>query len=380
MNGNNDTRHDPSPAPTVFISYAWENAEHRGWVRELAIRLRGDGIDAKIDQWETVLGDQLAAFMERAIRDNDFVLIVCTPQYRIKSDLRTGGVGYEGDVMSAEVFNKGNHRKFIPLLRYGDWGESAPSWLHGKLYADLRGIPYSELQYTELRNTLHGLLPTAPPLGAVPSSYWPASKLESFTGATDFEQRSKVLLGKLQLDERLAPILNGAHMPICLPQCEIGDYGRLVDEMFLAGVKKAYETEFSDRHFHDGMSGKLRGQLAIADDSCQERLIKRMATEPVVGIVFPIALQGYSVLAAREQMASLPEGFVLSGVLDACVAMAAYPDVLAQNHAPTLVCAGTTWQSAFSLGFQPSSKSLNFCIADEACAMGSFSPSLLYIG
>jgi hypothetical protein len=128
------------------------------------------------------------------------------------------------------------------------------------------------------------------------------------------------------------------------------------------------------------MSGKLRGQLAIADDSCQTRLIKRMATEPLVGILFPIALQGYSVLAAREQMASLPEGFVLSGVLDACVAMTAYPDVLAQDHAPTLVCAGTTWQSAFSLGFQPSSKSLNFCIADEACAMGSFSPSLLYIG
>jgi len=380
MNGDDHTPRDPSPAPTVFISYAWENPEHRSWVRELAIRLRGDGIDAKIDQWETVLGDQLPVFMERAIRDNDFVLIVCTPQYRIKSDLRSGGVGYEGDVMTAEVFNKGNHRKFIPILRSGHWSASAPSWLHGKLYADLRGIPYSELQYAELRNTLHGFLPTAPPLGAVPSSYWPISKLGTFTDANDFEQRSEVLLGKLKRHEWLAPILNGAHMPICLPQCVIGDYGRLVDELFLPGVKKAYETEFSDRHFHDRMSGKLHGQLAIADDSCQERLIKKIATEPVVGILFPVALQGYSVLAAREQMASLPEGFVLSGVLDSCIAMAAYPDVLAQDHAPTLVCPGTTWQSAFSLCFHPSSKSLDFCVADEACALGSFSPGLLYIG
>jgi hypothetical protein len=106
-----------------------------------------------------------------------------------------------------------------------------------------------------------------------------------------------------------------------------------------------------------------------------------MATRPVVGILFPVALQGYSILAAREQMASLPEGFVLSGVLDACVAMVEYPDVLARDdYAPTLVCAGTTWQANLSLCFHPDNKSLNFCVADEAFAVGSFSPSLLYIG
>lgn len=206
-----------------------------------------------------------------------------------------------------------------------------------------------------------------------------SSKLGSFGNAADFEQESKLLLGKLDADERLAPILNGAHFPVCLPMCEIGDYGRLVDEVFLPAVKRVYEVTFAKRHFQDSMTGKLHGRLAIASESRQEKLIEKMAIGPVVGILFPLALQGYSVLAAREQMASLPKGFVLSGVLDSCVAMISYPDVLAADHAPTLVCAGTTWQAEFSLSFHPDKKYLNFGVADEAFAVGSFSPGLLYI-
>jgi len=54
--------------------------------------------------------------MESEIRRNDFVIIVCTPKYKVKSDTRTGGVGYEGDIMTAEVFTNQNHLKFIPVL------------------------------------------------------------------------------------------------------------------------------------------------------------------------------------------------------------------------------------------------------------------------
>jgi hypothetical protein len=369
-----------APAPTAFISYAWENGEHCGWVREFAARLRRDGIDAKIDQWETALGDQLPAFMEGAIANNDFVLIICTPKYRLRSDQRKGGVGYEGDIMSAEVFSKKNHRKFIPLLRSGDWDESAPSWLRGKRYADFRGDPPVEREYESLLSTLHGRVQTAPPLGpAPPSHYLEPSEIGDFGDAADFEQQSKMLLGNIKSDERLSPILNGVYLPICLPKCRLGDYGRLVDELFLPRVKMTYEGTFTNARFENSMSGKLSGQLAIARDSRQERLIEKMATGPVVGILFPVALQGYSVQAAREQMASLPEGFTLAGVLDTCVAFLAYPDVLAADHAPTLVCAGTTWQSAFSLCFHPGLKFLSFSIADEAYAIGSFSPGLLYI-
>src|SRR4051812_18866820 len=107
--------------PTAFISYSWDDDDHRVWVANLAERLRRDGVDVKLDKWHAVPGDQLSAFMEREIRSNSFVLIVCTPNYKKKSDTRKGGVGYEGDIMTAEVFTTQNHRKFIPILARGTW-------------------------------------------------------------------------------------------------------------------------------------------------------------------------------------------------------------------------------------------------------------------
>src|SRR5437764_13176637 len=103
--------------PMVFMSYSWEDDAHSRWVADLATRLRGDGVDVTLDRWHAVPGDQLPAFMERAVRENDFVVIVCTPRYKVRSDGRTGGVGYEGDVMTAAVYTSRNRRKFIPVLR-----------------------------------------------------------------------------------------------------------------------------------------------------------------------------------------------------------------------------------------------------------------------
>ena len=92
--------------------------------------MRGDAVDARLDR-HSVPGAQLTRLMEREIRENDYVICVCTPKYKAKSDGRTGGVGYEGDIMTAEVFTQQNHEKFIPVLARGTRTEAAPSWLTG---------------------------------------------------------------------------------------------------------------------------------------------------------------------------------------------------------------------------------------------------------
>ena len=155
-------------APTAFISYSWDDDEHRHWVRELAVRLRGDGVDVKLDHWELAPGDQLPAFMERSVRESNFVLIICTPQYKRKADGRQGGVGYEDTVMTGEVYSGANWRKFIPILRREEWTASAPSWLQGSYRIDLRGDPYQAVSYVDLLDTMHGRRHTAPPLGNPP--------------------------------------------------------------------------------------------------------------------------------------------------------------------------------------------------------------------
>jgi TIR domain-containing protein len=140
--------------PTVFISYAWEDDRHKAWVADLCKRLMTDDVQIVLDIWNTAPGDQLPEFMETAIRGSDFVLFICTPKYRRKSDLREGGVGFEGHIISAESFVHGNHRKFIPILRGPDWTTSAPSWALGKRYLDFRNDPYSEEEYLTLCSTL----------------------------------------------------------------------------------------------------------------------------------------------------------------------------------------------------------------------------------
>jgi hypothetical protein len=158
-----------SNAPTVFVSYSWDSDEHKLWVRELALKLRSQGVDVKLDHWELAPGDGLPHFMETGVRTNRFVLIILTPDYKRKSDNRHGGVGYEGNIITAELFAGKDPRKFIPVLREASWVDASPSWLSGKVGVDLRGTPYLEEQFTDLLATVHGMREKAPPLGPPPS-------------------------------------------------------------------------------------------------------------------------------------------------------------------------------------------------------------------
>lgn len=155
--------------PKVFISYSWDSEAHKNWVRDFATRLLGDGVDVTLDRWAAVSGDQLPQFMETAVRENDFVLIICTPKYKLKMDNRGGGVGYEGDVMTGEIFVKGDDRKFIPILRIGDWAQVAPSAFMGKYYIDLHTDPIKEDGYKDLLETLFDERDQKPKLGKKPS-------------------------------------------------------------------------------------------------------------------------------------------------------------------------------------------------------------------
>ena len=165
---NADQFQDAKKHPTAFISYSWDGESHKRWVKELATRLRQDGVDVKLDVWEVAFGDSTTKFMETAIRESDFVVIICTPRYKYRSDGRIGGVGYEESVITAEVFTgQSNRNKFIPVLRSGEWTDAAPSWIMDSAYADLSGSSGSERIYALLRDTLLGQTESAPPIGGL---------------------------------------------------------------------------------------------------------------------------------------------------------------------------------------------------------------------
>ena len=193
---------------TAFISYSWDDEPHKESVRGLAARLRHDGIAVLLDQWELQPGDQLPAFMEAAVRDNNYVLVVCTPHYKERSDSRQGGVGYEGDIMAGELLTQRNQRKFIPLLCSGNPGSAVPSWLAGKYYVDLRGEPLPEGAYADLLNTLLGTRESAPQLGASPTNR-PTPRGDGETPHRTAEDNGPIRILGVVVDEVTAPRLDG---------------------------------------------------------------------------------------------------------------------------------------------------------------------------
>ena len=136
--------------PKVFISYSWESKEHSDWVNSLADKLLADGIEAIIDSYDVIPGDRLPEFMESSIKDSDYVIIICTEEYKRKANNREKGVGYESHIISAELYNNHNDRKFIPIIRQGEFNTAIPTYLDGKLAIDLRGNPYNETSYKDL--------------------------------------------------------------------------------------------------------------------------------------------------------------------------------------------------------------------------------------
>ena len=113
----------------TFISYSWDSDEHKAWVEAFATALRQNGVDVVLDRWHLQPGADIYRFMESSVRSAEFVLVICTPAYAAKADDRVGGVGYEATIITVQLARQTDERKFIPILRSGDWTTAVPLWL-----------------------------------------------------------------------------------------------------------------------------------------------------------------------------------------------------------------------------------------------------------
>ncbi len=129
----------------VFISYSWDNEDHKRWVNDLANAIEAAGGNPLIDQTHLKFGGNIPLFMETMIIRSDVVLMILTPSYQEKADKRVGGVGYEYNIINDKLYNLHENEKYIPVLRTGDKKSSVPRFLQTYSYADLRdGVRYKE--------------------------------------------------------------------------------------------------------------------------------------------------------------------------------------------------------------------------------------------
>jgi len=172
--------------PKSFISYSWDDEDHKRWVRMLAENLQRNGVKVFLDQWDLHLGADLPQYMETCVRDVDYVLLVCTPSFALKANFGEGGVGYEKSVVTGEIFS-GSHdaRKFVPLLRTGSPQESLPSYLKSKVFIDFSDSRAFSSQLEELLRHIFGSPRHSPPsLGRKPNFISDKSTAENAFRAT----------------------------------------------------------------------------------------------------------------------------------------------------------------------------------------------------
>ena len=106
----------------VFISYSYDTPAHVQRVLELSNRLRSEGIDCVLDQYEESPTEGWPRWMDKKIRDAKHVLVICTETYlkRLMGDEAPNkglGVKWEGTIAYQHLYNSGlNNDKFIPVI------------------------------------------------------------------------------------------------------------------------------------------------------------------------------------------------------------------------------------------------------------------------
>jgi hypothetical protein len=203
-----------------------------------------------------------------------------------------------------------------------------------------------------------------------------------FPSVAEFDLHVRALIGQLKNDSLLSNLLNGVYLPVCFPKLEISDYGKSLEEIFIAAAEKSYKVQFPERSFNNYRKGELAGKVGIVEGSRHEKLLAKMVEGPVVGIIF-FPMQGFSIDASREQMSVLPESLLLSGSIDITTAAAMYPDVIGREYnTPGYLCSANTWQSAeYSLYAKADDDDFSFSNADYlAGADDYYSSGLFFIG
>ena len=163
---------DTDRPPTVFLSYSRDSPEHADRVLALADRLRGDGFDAALDQYEVSPPEGWPLWRERQVKQDDFVLLVCTARYgRITGGEEEAeadrGARYEADLIRNLLYQGGGAglSRLLPVLPAGSEAADIPLPVRG---ADFYQVDTADGYGELLRRLMGQAAAPRPPLGPRP--------------------------------------------------------------------------------------------------------------------------------------------------------------------------------------------------------------------
>lgn len=163
-----------TPNPKLFVSYSWSNADHQGWVVQLATELRSAGVDVILDKWDLREGHDANAFMERMVNDPNIkkVILICDQIYATKANRRSGGVGVETQIVTPEIYKSQDQSKFVAVIRERDeiGNPCVPAYYSSRIYIDLSDPSTYAVEFERLLRWLYDRpLHKKPDLGGKPA-------------------------------------------------------------------------------------------------------------------------------------------------------------------------------------------------------------------
>jgi hypothetical protein len=188
------------PAPRVFISYSHDTVEHQERVLGLADRLRADGVDAEIDQYNTAPPEGWPLWCEQQITAADVVLMICTETYqrRVSGNEERGqgrGVVWEARIIRQLLYDAGAiSNKFVPILFSDASPEQIPTPIKGWTYY----VVDTENGYEDLYRRLTGqpglVRPALGRIRALPPRYrqWPEGTMREATASAQPSTSTRV--------------------------------------------------------------------------------------------------------------------------------------------------------------------------------------------
>jgi len=148
------------------MSYSHDSKEHKDRVLALSDRLRADGIDCIIDQYETSPPEGWAQWMIKQVKKADFVLIVCTKTYQIRFEGeeepgKGKGAIWEGAIITQQIYEaQARNEKFIPVIFTAEDETHIPTILRSATYY----LPNTEKVYESLKHHLTNQPPIEKPV------------------------------------------------------------------------------------------------------------------------------------------------------------------------------------------------------------------------
>lgn len=145
----------PLSPQRVFLSYTHDSSEHQVRVLALADRLRRDGIEAILDQYQDPPSTGWLAWTLREVDDADVVLVICTETYNrrnrpAESQEQGKGASWEEALLLNSLSRPEWQQKLVPVIFEPPDAEHIPVLLRTKQWFDV----WSEAGYAKLLQLL----------------------------------------------------------------------------------------------------------------------------------------------------------------------------------------------------------------------------------